>query len=69
VSTPATVPKRTGIGPHGRTRRRQSPPSKGGASCATAVVFDYTGALLPGGQALIPPATVRPAQAALRAAA
>lgn len=38
--------------------------------CNGIVLFDDAGALLPGGQALVPPpATVRPAKAALRAAA
>ncbi len=37
--------------------------------CNGIVLFDDGGALLPGGQALAPPATVRPAKAALRAAA
>jgi hypothetical protein len=37
--------------------------------CNGIVLFDDAGALLPGGPVLIPPATVRPAKAALSAAA
>jgi hypothetical protein len=37
--------------------------------CNGIVLFDDAGALLPGGHVLVPPATVRPAEAALCAAA
>lgn len=37
--------------------------------CNGIVLFDDAGALLPGGHVLVPPATIRPAEAALCAAA